>query len=198
LFRRGVARVLDVGCGTGKQHTPLRATVHLDLEVTEHNRSYIDVVGDGHRLPFRDSSFDLVHASHVLEHLERPLDALREFARVAPRACIVVPNLRWERVREACRKHIYSWTPDTLKNLLLQVYDECEVVERRGRRGAGLPLCSRTLNLFVNAVLDILGSTSTSEIVAVASRIPSEIVAVASRIPSEIVAVASRIPPLLR
>lgn len=42
-------------------------------------------------LPFEDNTFDAVNLADVLEHLERPIDALRELARVAkPSGSIVI------------------------------------------------------------------------------------------------------------
>ncbi|GAA2023960.1 methyltransferase domain-containing protein [Agromyces tropicus] len=38
--------------------------------------------GDAYALPFEDDSFDVVHAHQVLQHLARPVDALREARRV--------------------------------------------------------------------------------------------------------------------
>lgn len=40
------------------------------------------VVGDAYALPFADHTFDVVHAHQVLQHLARPVDALREWRRV--------------------------------------------------------------------------------------------------------------------
>ena len=49
------------------------------------------VAGDAHRLPFGPSSFDVVHAHQVLQHLDDPVTTLREMARVArPGAPVVV------------------------------------------------------------------------------------------------------------
>lgn len=48
---------------------------------------------DVHRLPFRDREFGAVIASHVLEHVDDPAQALRELHRVADRVYVVTP--RW-------------------------------------------------------------------------------------------------------
>ena len=39
-------------------------------------------VGDAYALEFDDATFDVVHAHQVLQHLGRPVDALRDFRRV--------------------------------------------------------------------------------------------------------------------
>ena len=39
-------------------------------------------VGDAYALDFADGSFDVVHSHQTLQHLARPVDALREFRRV--------------------------------------------------------------------------------------------------------------------
>lgn len=40
-------------------------------------------VGDAYALPYRDGEFDVVHAHQVLQHVERPVDMLRELGRLA-------------------------------------------------------------------------------------------------------------------
>jgi ubiquinone/menaquinone biosynthesis C-methylase UbiE/uncharacterized protein YbaR (Trm112 family) len=47
------------------------------------------VVADAERLPFPDASFDVAYVHDGLHHLERPLEALAEMARVARRAVSV-------------------------------------------------------------------------------------------------------------
>jgi ubiquinone/menaquinone biosynthesis C-methylase UbiE len=96
-------RVLDVGCGEGVVTERLArllggATVlgvdADDLRLQEEwkfrrldNLSF--ATGSAYELPFEDGAFDLVCAIEVLEHLERPRDALGEMARVARTALLL-------------------------------------------------------------------------------------------------------------
>jgi ubiquinone/menaquinone biosynthesis C-methylase UbiE len=71
-------------------------------------------------LPFRNQAFDLVLCSEVLEHLEHPLEALRELIRVSARyVLITVPREpifqllnRTGRALRLCSDagHIHFWT----------------------------------------------------------------------------------------
>lgn len=54
------------------------------------------VVAELEKLPFADQSFDFVYASHVLEHVNNPMQAVSELARVAPRGYIECPRAWFE------------------------------------------------------------------------------------------------------
>jgi SAM-dependent methyltransferase len=43
----------------------------------------VDVVSAGDKLPFKDKSYDFVISSHVIEYFYNPIDAIREWERVA-------------------------------------------------------------------------------------------------------------------
>jgi SAM-dependent methyltransferase len=81
----GRGAILDVGCGE-KPYRELftNATSYVGLEhpASLHSRNAVDVFGSADRLPFSDESFDVVVSFEVLEHLERPDEALREMSRV--------------------------------------------------------------------------------------------------------------------
>jgi SAM-dependent methyltransferase len=89
----GAERVLDVGCGTGAvtaeiaQRTRGRVTgLDLDPSVIGFAAAWASevdwLVGDAHRLPFRDRSFDLVVCSYLLLWVENPALVVQEMARV--------------------------------------------------------------------------------------------------------------------
>lgn len=108
-------QVLDVGCGPGSitvdiakrvghvigldyVSSPLEAARRL---AESHGVSNISFqVGDIHALPFADNTFDIVHAHQVLQHIENPVQALREMRRVVKSGGIVA-------VRESASLHWY-------------------------------------------------------------------------------------------
>lgn len=71
----------------------------MDTEYKKEEFSYcgerlkVDIVAEGDDLPFDDNSFDFVISSHVLEHFYNPINALKEWARIAKEYIfIVVPH----------------------------------------------------------------------------------------------------------
>ncbi|MFA6471690.1 MAG: methyltransferase domain-containing protein, partial [Candidatus Latescibacterota bacterium] len=82
-----------------------------------------------YRLPYRNGSFDAAVASEILEHLEKPEEALDEIARVVrPGGWIILSTPCNERIEEIrcihCNKktpvnaHLHSFDEHTLANLL--------------------------------------------------------------------------------
>jgi ubiquinone/menaquinone biosynthesis C-methylase UbiE len=98
----GAERVLEVGAGEGElcgvlweQSGQTRRFVATDLspailQVANQRHDFLDTSAhSATALGFADKSFDLVLACEVLEHLEDPLAALRELARVSARHVIL-------------------------------------------------------------------------------------------------------------
>jgi len=98
--------VLDLGCGDGYNTARIwdigrpRGLVALDpaeaaVRVAAGKlgeRPVRFLVADGHRLPFRDNSFDVVLLGGVLHHDDRPEGMLKEALRVASRMVVLEPN----------------------------------------------------------------------------------------------------------
>lgn len=99
--------VLDIGCGSGPLF-PLLAQRGFTPVGVETNRTAaqaaqargsggVVLVGEGPALPFRAGAAGGIVAQHLIEHLEQPLAALREWRRVLQpggRAVLLTPNDR--------------------------------------------------------------------------------------------------------
>lgn len=127
---RAGARALDLGAGSGG-NTPLLTAAGYGAVALEHHpvaaaytrgRGLPVVQADGQRLPFADSSFDLVLACDVLEHLHRDDQAVQEVRRVLrPGGHLVLtvpadPAL-WSAHDEALH-HVRRYTRESLTDLL--------------------------------------------------------------------------------
>ncbi|MFC2009053.1 class I SAM-dependent methyltransferase [Chloroflexota bacterium] len=91
----GDMSVLAIGCGIGVcaiHFDSICRVVCMDVsrEMLVENPVARRVVMDARQLGFADSSFDVVLAHHSLHHIEPPLQALREMARVSRRYVVVV------------------------------------------------------------------------------------------------------------
>lgn len=135
LIPAGVTSVLEVGCGEGYSTQKLRAflpqaelhasdiTPALVALTKQSNPTVQCSVESVYDLQRKDASVDLVFVLEVLEHLDRPVAALNELARVTRKwAIISVPNEPLWRVMNMVRGtylkgwgntpgHINHWTP---------------------------------------------------------------------------------------
>jgi SAM-dependent methyltransferase len=114
--------LLDVGCGPGTITADLAAlvspgavvAVDSEPDVLEHAEvhavlsGYGDritfAVGDVHALEYPDDTFDVVHAHEVLQHVDDPIQALREMKRVCKPGGIVAAR--------DCDYDAFFWHPE--------------------------------------------------------------------------------------
>lgn len=142
IERVKINRILDVGCGEGitlaylkdrkiyghlegidilKEAIFIGKKIHPDLTLKQ---------GSVYKLPYKDNSFDLTICTEVLEHLERPEEALKEIKRVSKKYCVFsVPNepffilANFLRGKNLSRwgndiEHIQHWSKGEFKNFL--------------------------------------------------------------------------------
>jgi SAM-dependent methyltransferase len=124
-------RILDIGCGDKPYEAVLRPYVseHIGLDHPDslHGLAHADIVASAYEIPVGDRHFDSLLATEVLEHLEEPLAALTEWARVlAPGGCIVLTTpMIWHLHDEP--RDFYRYTPHGVDYLLRRA--GLEVVE---------------------------------------------------------------------
>lgn len=105
-------RILDVGCGRRK----IRGAIGIDRRVraTEDRTLQLDINHDllSFPWPVEDNSFDLVHCSHVLEHLPPTAAVIEEIYRIlrpGGQLFIECPHFSWvEAYRHFEHCHFFS------------------------------------------------------------------------------------------
>lgn len=145
-----VSNILEVGCGEGyitnfiNQLKPDARILGTDIDRTILNQArglYPNLkfdTADAENLPFESSTFDLVVACEVLEHLENPQKAMKEIARVSSKyGLFSIPAEPLWRILNALRGaylkdfgntpgHINHWRPSRFQQL---VSDEFKILE---------------------------------------------------------------------
>lgn len=130
--------VLDFGCGDGVLLSQLQARHKFAVEVNEHCDSDI-VKNNAYWLgrlevcrttaEVASGSVDVVISNHSLEHVLEPLQVLGELLRTMKKSgtlVLVTPFDDWRRggyrtFRPDDRdRHLYTWSPQNLGNLLVQ------------------------------------------------------------------------------
>jgi len=95
FFKNKRGKFLDIGCCQGA----LKEYLHLELDyfgvdgVDNNFKSYLKLDLNFKKLPFKDSTFDAVNCSAVLEHVFYPLDLLRDIKRVMKNDGILLISL---------------------------------------------------------------------------------------------------------
>jgi SAM-dependent methyltransferase len=120
--------VLDFGCGGGYLLARLVCARRIGVEVNPEARS--KAVHNGVEVydqtsDVTDSSVDVAISFHALEHTTDPLSELRGlFRKIRPggKIVIMVPceSIRWRYRPNDINRHLFSWGPMTLGNLLTE------------------------------------------------------------------------------
>ncbi len=106
--------VIDVGAGNQALDDP--CIIRMDVG----HHPFVDVVGDVHRLPFRDGSVDFVLAGAVFEHLHQPFDAAGEIYRVLKPGGYVYADCNFLFAYHGYPHHYFGATPQGLRSVFRQ------------------------------------------------------------------------------
>ncbi|MFY9402167.1 MAG: class I SAM-dependent methyltransferase [Candidatus Omnitrophota bacterium] len=84
-MKKKTLKILDIGCGAQKT----KGAIGIDID----KESDADIIHDLSVFPYplKDSEFDQIVCKQVLEHLDKPLEVLKEIHRIAkPGALIII------------------------------------------------------------------------------------------------------------
>jgi SAM-dependent methyltransferase len=119
------ASAVALDCGAGDRcHDDPRV---INFEYTQFSSP--DVFGDGHHLPFRSNSFDLVLSQAVIEHLYDPFQAAREIVRVLKPGGSVYCEAAFMQPLHAVPYHYFNtttWGVEELFKELKHIKTECK------------------------------------------------------------------------
>lgn len=113
-----MVKCLNLGCGNAIM--PSTATVQW-VNLDREPRDGVDVASDlENPLPFSREEFDLVYASHVLEHVHNYLPLIREIHRILkPRGTLVIKVPEFPcRASVADPTHVRYFVPESFFHLL--------------------------------------------------------------------------------
>lgn len=125
---------LDIGCADGyftkKYLEKYPDTEGFGVDLSDIVISQINdpkfVVADCYHLPYLNDYFDLVHCAEVLEHLERPTEALREMKRVLKKGGQIVLTTPYKE-QPLYEEHLWSWAVEDVCNLAqMRLYEADE------------------------------------------------------------------------
>jgi SAM-dependent methyltransferase len=124
---------LDIGCGDMRymKHCTKQGwcSIFSDYEIRNRN---ISIQLDSHKLPFRDSSFDIILMSEVLEHLHHPSDCLKEISRILkPEGTLLITVPFMWGLHEVPNDY-FRYTEFGLKIIMTDVGLNIERFQRRG------------------------------------------------------------------
>lgn len=142
-----INNAIDIGCGEGFVISCLDLPDVTGVDISKNalkvakdkNQNCNLCAGSIYDLSFKKSSFDLVIATEVLEHLKEPHSALREIRRLSKNYCIFsVPNEPYFRTMNLLRgknltrfgndiEHVQNWSSGEFVRLIETYFDIVEV-----------------------------------------------------------------------
>jgi len=124
---------MALDCGAGSRE--FVADHLIQVEITPYDN--IDVLAVNQRLPFPDSSFDVVMSYDVLEHVTDPFQSARELSRVLKPGGVLHVNVPFLQTEHGYPHHFFNMTRMGLRQLFDGLLDcEAHVVPNSGHPAA--------------------------------------------------------------
>jgi 2-polyprenyl-3-methyl-5-hydroxy-6-metoxy-1,4-benzoquinol methylase len=175
-------KILDIGCGNGRHMAYLKRKYNVDVVGIELNQKAVAVGKNAGLNIFHGSiddyatnnEYDVIYLSHVLEHLSKPYDALKNINKLLKkggRIVIALPNTKsferylfkqywwgWDTPR-----HIYMFSPKSIKYLLQETgFNNIEIYYEvySNFKNSTLHLLNKRKynNIFLNKILNKINS----------------------------------------
>jgi ubiquinone/menaquinone biosynthesis C-methylase UbiE len=135
------ARLLDLGCGTGRFAIPLAGKLHYNVTGADSSEEMLekarekDTAGlvtwdlmDAQNLTYPDSSFDIVFMSHLLHHVDDPSAVICGCRRVLSSDGMII--IRWGDIESIRNDVEHTFFPETIaideaRTFSIEKMEEC-------------------------------------------------------------------------
>jgi SAM-dependent methyltransferase len=109
--------VLDLGCGS-KRYATYFSSSKMYIGIDTKSSEAVDIMSAGEYLPFKNSTFNVVLCTQMLEHAENPLDVLKEiYGVLAPGGLLILSTHGiWSEEHEP--KDFWRWTYQGLAKII--------------------------------------------------------------------------------
>ncbi|MEJ0053540.1 MAG: methyltransferase domain-containing protein [bacterium] len=121
------AHTLDIGATSGEHKDYFPDSIAVDIDPARKP----DVLGDAHRLPFPDGSFERVVCAEMLEHADDPRQVVEEIHRVLAPGGLALLTTRFAFPVHDAPGDYWRFTPYGLRKL----FHRFEIVEAAGDSG---------------------------------------------------------------
>lgn len=138
--------ILDLGCGT-KPYESLFPFVEKFIGFDVEKNEKVDVVGFNWNLPFKDSEFDAVISTQVLEHTAKIYETVDEIKRVVKNGGLIFISVPFVFPIHGAPYDYYRFT----KYGLLEIFKEFELIEITPLNGF-INTQLRLVNIFLNHI----------------------------------------------
>lgn len=112
------AKIVDIGCNKGHLFEGWDRTNITSVDIDKYDLPNFIRADASKALPFSDKQFDIAVMGEIIEHLDNPVDAVREGMRIAKKLIITIP---WEE----------RWTSDLLPFATIEERMKLERVDSR-------------------------------------------------------------------
>ena len=108
-------KILNAGAGWRKlDHLVQGELINQDITWPEDKRTHIHIYSPIHKIPVDDNTFDAIICLAVLEHVENPIDIVKEFHRVLKPSGYCIASVPFLQPEHKCPTDFQRYTRDGL------------------------------------------------------------------------------------
>lgn len=138
------SKVLDLGCGLGILMERLVKEKGCDVSGIDISNNAVECIikkgmkakqGKIPPIPYQNETFDVVIATELLEHFNKPTLILKEMYRVVKKSGMVIVSVPENHGPDTNREHVKTYTYDSLENLISKITGDYKIIKIKEEKG---------------------------------------------------------------